>query len=540
MIAGPRRSSVPTIRVFLIFLIGFALPVPVACASSRSAPPSGAFQPPKLLFVAPTGSDSGQCTSTSPCVTLDRAYRVAQPGQTVQIADGTYGAQRIAADPSKVGPRRVIFRPETGAHPSFDDLDVFASHLEFQSLITSVWHTEPGAADVVFRNLTTRLFFITSSRDISVIGGSVGPSVNQASEIRNCTNCTTISSGIRIDGVFFHDYVRTDPNVHMECLHAYPVQNMQVVNSRFSNCAIMDLFLANYGNAGDLSNIVVENNYFDSPGSRDGQLSAGYYAVMFEYGAASLSNVHLAYNSMLAPPIIDGTSGKVSNVAFIANVGAFSPWLCLKGVTYARNVWTQASCSPTDTRAPSDFVQAGTLDLRLQPHAAAIGHGDPSDFPRTDIFRNLRSPQAPDAGASQAEPAAIVPGESIGGARLGMKRKDIEALYGRPTGQHTEKGHAGHQTVYAYRRGSGGISVVYDAGGQVVGVWTSSRYYLTANGLATGTQLAKAKALLPGLRKLKLCYVQRRSLNGVSLELGMRGGVIAQIAILRPSVTHSC
>jgi hypothetical protein len=29
-------------------------------------------------------------------------------------------------------------------------------------------------------------------------------------------------------------------------------------------------------------------------------------------------------------------------------------------------------------------------------------------------------------------------------------------------------------------------------------------------------------------------------LNGVSLELGMRGGVIAQIAILRPSVTHSC
>ena len=354
---------------------------------------------------------------------MDHAYRVASAGQIVQIAGGSYGKQRVAADTSKVGPQRVIFRPANGSRPTFDDLDIFASHLELQGITTSVWHTEPGAADVVFRNVTTRLFFITSSRDISVIGGSVGPSENQASEIRNCTDCTTISSGIHINGVFFHDYVKTDPNVHMECLHAYPVQNMEVVNSRFTNCAIMDLFLANYGNAGDLSNIVVENNYFDSPGSRGGALSAGYYAVMFEYGSHSLSNVHLAYNSMLAAPIIDGTSGRVSNVSFVANVGAFSPWLCLKGVTYVRNVWTQAACSPTDTRAPSSFVKPETLDLRLLPGAAAVGHGDQNDFPRGDISGSLRSPVAPDAGASQQEPAAIIPGQSIGAVRLGMGRE---------------------------------------------------------------------------------------------------------------------
>src|ERR1700674_3722778 len=42
------------------------------------------------LYVSPSGSDSNPCTQTSPCATPDHAEGVASPGDTVQVAAGTY------------------------------------------------------------------------------------------------------------------------------------------------------------------------------------------------------------------------------------------------------------------------------------------------------------------------------------------------------------------------------------------------------------------------------------------------------------------
>lgn len=41
-------------------------------------------------FVSPTGSDSNPCSQSSPCATPDHAFNLASPGQTVQVAAGTY------------------------------------------------------------------------------------------------------------------------------------------------------------------------------------------------------------------------------------------------------------------------------------------------------------------------------------------------------------------------------------------------------------------------------------------------------------------
>jgi len=41
-------------------------------------------------FVSPTGSDSNPCSQASPCATPDHAFNLASPGQTVQVAAGTY------------------------------------------------------------------------------------------------------------------------------------------------------------------------------------------------------------------------------------------------------------------------------------------------------------------------------------------------------------------------------------------------------------------------------------------------------------------
>ena len=61
--------------------------------------------------VAPTGSDAGTCELVAPCVTFDRAYRVAAPGEAVVVAPGTYPTQTLKSDPTKTSDVRVSFRP---------------------------------------------------------------------------------------------------------------------------------------------------------------------------------------------------------------------------------------------------------------------------------------------------------------------------------------------------------------------------------------------------------------------------------------------
>jgi pectate disaccharide-lyase len=54
-------------------------------------------------YVSPTGSDSNPCTQTSPCATPDHAFNLASPGQTVQVAAGTYDYGSGAANFTKSG-----------------------------------------------------------------------------------------------------------------------------------------------------------------------------------------------------------------------------------------------------------------------------------------------------------------------------------------------------------------------------------------------------------------------------------------------------
>ncbi len=148
------------------------------------------------------------------------------------------------------------------------------SHVEFQNLTTASWsaginssRVDQGSQtnDVVFENVNAQIFFIGGASAVSVIGGSIGPTVNNASQITSCYLCTYPAHDILIDHVYFHDYTRTDPKKHMECLHVYPAQRLTIRNSRFRNCAIMNVFLSNFGSGGDLADITIENNWFDRP-----------------------------------------------------------------------------------------------------------------------------------------------------------------------------------------------------------------------------------------------------------------------------------
>jgi hypothetical protein len=102
-------------------------------------------------------------------------------------------------------------------------------------------------------------------------------------------------------------------------------------------------------------------------------------------------------------------TGQISlNNRFVGNVGPMGQANCgITGVTYAYNVWSDASCSATDLKTPNlGFVDAtpGVFDLHLKATSAAVDRGDPGNYPASDIDGESRPLGAsPDAGADERQ-----------------------------------------------------------------------------------------------------------------------------------------
>jgi hypothetical protein len=335
-----------------------------------------------------------RCTRSRPCRTLDRAYRVAQPGQVVELAGGSYPDQTLSADPAKTSDDDVVFRPAAGASVDLESLTVFASHFEVRGVRIGGWRTRTGADDVTFRDVQTKHLFVDSSTRIRVLGGSVGPTLDYDSQIRASGPGAPPSRDIVIDGVYFHDAtLSAGSNAHVECLQIYASEDVTVRNSYFFNCAHHDVFIdAEW--EGTLRNITLENNFGDT-------VRAGFYS--FRAGASGgCENVVFRNNSSPTPMYIVCEAGTGSGNKMIGNVSPFVPWTCRSYVAYSHNVWDGAACGPTDVNAPSGFVDPGAFDLHLRPDSAAVDRGDPADFPPADIDGDRRPRGgAPDAGADE-------------------------------------------------------------------------------------------------------------------------------------------
>jgi hypothetical protein len=457
------------------------------------------------LFVSPSGSDANACTRAAPCQSFDRAYHVARPGQVVAVLAGSYPTQTITADATKHAPA-VVFAPRTAGSVRVKNVTVLGSYIDLDGLtIAGIWYVGVNSSstaqaaqphDVVLRDVKASNFFITGASDVSVLGGKIGPTVDNAAQIKGCYQCRYAPQNITIDGVTFRDFSRKTGGKHMECLHVYPAQGLTIRNSRFFNCAIIDLFLENYGAGGDLRDITIENNVFDAPGSHGGALDRGYYALAFEGAKRPITNVRIAYNSLLAGSIPGfDSSATFSNVVVEANVGALNQRFCSAGVTFAYNVWENAKCSASDTTAPSGFADPGHYDFRLRPGAAAINHGDPNRHPATDVDGRLRPRRwAPDAGAYQWETALVVLGKSIGAAAIGEKASAVAAFYGEAASTQAVRVDTRTLEKRVYRVRGGNLWVM-TARGKVVGVGTSSPYYETAGAVGPTTGIGKIRRL---------------------------------------------
>ncbi len=365
--------------------------------------------PPRLLYMSPTGTDGGRCTRSDPCQSFPHAYNVAHAGDVVELAAGTYDApdETIGSDSSHTSGDPVIFRPAPGASVTITaQVRVEASRAFFKDMrFAGGWFATGDR--ITFKNINTTAMYIISGTNIRVLGGQVYPGPDYQGEqdadplLGSKTNGTP-PTNILIDGVWFHGWLRPPgTDYHTECFQAGSGVNVVIRRSRFSDCATHDLFIQSWGgtNGADntINNWVLENNFL-------GATHDGYYSLQLldrDDGSGKAATFLLRNNSWAQDIHIDVRDTTTVNV--VANVGAQSQRECgfSQGIiNWSYNVFTAARCSKTDRRAPSRFIKVSTLDLRVPPAAAAKNHGDPKNYPPTDIFGTKRPVGTkPDAGA---------------------------------------------------------------------------------------------------------------------------------------------
>jgi hypothetical protein len=314
----------------------------------------------------------------------------------VVVRGGQYPEQTILVDARKTSRRDVLFRPASGARVVVGGggVTVWGRHIEFRDMrFLGGWYAKPRSADLTFRRINTKHFFISGARDIRLIRGRVGPGVDYHPII--APEGSIPPRNILIDRVTFHNWTASNASVHTECLQVASPNGFVLRRSRFRNCAIFALFMTHWGTAGHPKNIRIENNFFDK--GIDGSLS-----VRFANWPPVWENVLVRNNSAIMGISVDPTPRKV-NFRVIANIAPLGQWGCTSGVVYRHNVWGGARCSRTDRNAAPGFRDPARLDLRLKPGAAAINRGDPRSFPRVDIFGRQRPiGRRPDAGAHEA------------------------------------------------------------------------------------------------------------------------------------------
>jgi hypothetical protein len=330
-------------------------PVPYPIPST----PRDAPGPDPTVFVHRDGDDAADCSREAPCATFDRAYRAADPGAVVEVAEGRYPEQILTRDETRDSPDDVTFRPAAGATVKVAGLtfgqwtdDLGAEHVQVRDMEVGTIMAR-RTDDLTFRDLRLRSFWVEGGRDIRFVGGSVGGITGANPWVgtwRGSDGETEIPADVVIDGVEFHDVRMKKRSDHIECLHVNDVDGFVVRNSRFHDCDTFDM-LVMYGYEEVLRDILVENNDFGETGNSFG--GPAYFGLSLRFGR----NVTVRGNTSAAPWAGPDAGGGPIAGAWIVEDNTF-PGLqsCPDGVTFRHNVWTGRGAEPC---GPGDRTAAG-------------------------------------------------------------------------------------------------------------------------------------------------------------------------------------
>jgi hypothetical protein len=240
------------------------------------------------FYLAPNGDDAAPCTRATPCLTLQRAFDLAGPGDLVELARGTYPSQDLSGDRGGL----VTFRPALGAtitmggrltlagarHVKLVDFNFPRSDPVFELLFDAC------NSDVTIENSTGRRFFILEGNsNITFAGGSWGGYSNPGDEDSAIGTSNWNGPGRLCGGrlappahdivfdhftwhdVFWREGVDEWGGSHPDCFEINGYADGVVIrNSTFIRC--QDSFLAIYSDQGDVTNVTVQNTVFQDLG----------------------------------------------------------------------------------------------------------------------------------------------------------------------------------------------------------------------------------------------------------------------------------
>jgi Protein of unknown function (DUF1565) len=373
------------------------------------------------LYLSPSGSDSGSCTQSAPCKTLAHAYSVAQPGETVQLAEGTYTDTSLPLTSGKTAAEPVVFEPENGATVKFSKMLTVEAHgveLKGLSFSKELYFGANAEGDTSRDNALHNFEIISSGtkapKNISIVGGTAGPVADGSDNENNliATNgpeTTAVPTKITIEGVLIHEYTKVG-EAHVDCLQIWGANELLIQDNTFKRCSVFDIFLQALpnGDAGTPKNVTIQNNYLE-------KTIEGYFSIFLphhnEGNPEHYENIDIRNNSATQTIAADPRA-TYTNVQFDGNI---APSLLFwneatevdqgvpTGAETEYNVWYAKGAKKYGTHdqlAAAGFINEATLNLNLTEGAAAIKHGDPNNYPTTDINDNTR-PNPPDAGAAQ-------------------------------------------------------------------------------------------------------------------------------------------
>jgi hypothetical protein len=371
------------------------------------------------LHLSPVGSDGNPCTAAAPCRSFDRGYQAAAPGDTVLVAAGAYGDQKIDDDPTKDGQVAQVTLQAAGS-VVLTDLLSYAANVRYSGFTVDGSEAgQPdirGGHDVVVENVKATNFYITGPlHNITFRGGEYGPyaSCGGGAHISGLDvderDPGKMPTDILVDGVYFHDYSvgSSCPDAHLDCLHVFTAINVTVRNSTFARCRHYGILLNSNG-SGNRDGHVIENNVF-------GDAEVAGFALRGGDGE-DFDDVLVAYNS--GGSITPQTTNGLHDVRWVGNA-ADDIGGCRSGIAYSHNVVASGGCGASDVEARPGFANEAAGDFHLLPGAAAIDRGDSALFPPTDHDGLLRpAGGAPDAGAMEfgaRAPSGAAPPPGAGG-----------------------------------------------------------------------------------------------------------------------------
>jgi hypothetical protein len=306
----------------------------------------------RTLFVSRRGSDRNRCRRASPCRSFDRAYHVARPGDTVQVAGGSYPSQTINAKAGAAPPHVVIreapgARVRVGDSGATNDCLVFegARYVTVRGIATK--YTRVGgqrhqcgvaigrsdAHHVTLRNVNAGMIWFGADH-VKVLGGDFGPGIDENTKIEFGTGHPPRK--ILIDGAVIHD-ARIDDD-HQECVALWGGRGITIRNTHFYNCAVFHLWIV--ASEGDtIRNVLIENNRFTQPGPNRPDI--GSTIKVGDHGGV-LRNIVLRRNRVLVDEIFvvqgydEGGRGDIHLIRnrVVESISLGSGQSCMRNRTY--------------------------------------------------------------------------------------------------------------------------------------------------------------------------------------------------------------